>query len=273
VIPHKTLYMLHIPKTGGMSVQLLAQALLEQELPVYPHLPGRPAYTDYAYLQGHFGTQPLDRHPEIELATVVRDPVERAVSTFMWSARRERLTGRDGYEGSRPLADRLRYFLFEDEAHQDNHNLATRFLCNPSAKTSFHDVSEADARAVSQMQPSTWYVTNDRSSLDEARRRLDSAAVLGVTEDLDRFMDGVLSWFECSYGLDLREAYSDLLTRVESASGSRRVNRGLYPDETGVERSTAWLLSQLTPEETARLREMNAADVAVHEHARSIIYS
>ena len=90
MVTGKSLYFLHIPKTGGLSMQLFQDILTANQVTHFPNRYDKKNrnftnFSDYKFISWHFGTTPLQFSiPGLETAVLLREPLERVISNFCW---------------------------------------------------------------------------------------------------------------------------------------------------------------------------------------------
>jgi hypothetical protein len=75
----KQLYFLHIPKTAGRFVkENIASELSKNNINSYTntHFPHDVDLTRQVYIAGHFGTYPIETIDNIDVACIVRNPID-----------------------------------------------------------------------------------------------------------------------------------------------------------------------------------------------------
>jgi hypothetical protein len=272
--------MLHIPKTGGLAVRTLAELVYLNGVLSYPSSSGEALfdYSKFGYIHGHFGIKLLQENPNIEVACLVRDPLDRIVSNFIWLLMNNELQNQEPYINLNTMYEKMSYYLFSDTLYSKN-NLVTRFLSNPIDDDSFriNHVSpfredgsriELDRKDMFKDYFKNWFV-EDNISLDVAKSTIDNVSILGVTEDHDIFMDKVFQWFIDNYNLDIKQQYLDANNKIADSNGIPNVNYSIYTDLDGTVYTTETLKSLLTNEDIAKIYENNDLDKQIYEYAKA----
>jgi hypothetical protein len=191
----RRLVFLHLPRTGGMALQQHLESLVGRAnvvripLPpdVFEHLA---EVRSKQMVLGHFFYPAVRLVPgEPTLATVLRDPVARSIST--WEYLQWRTTHPDHEllvsRGIKSLED------FVEDPYLSGHirNNQTRLLgaefdiegMVASLQTGESDLAEARRLTAQAKQRRA-----DDEMLERAKRRLDGMSVVGVTEELPEFV-------------------------------------------------------------------------------------
>jgi hypothetical protein len=103
----------------------------------------------------------------------------------------------------------------------------------------------------------TWFVNNDKTSLEFAKKQIDSFSIVGTVDNIDEFMSKKQKWFKDNYGVTI------------NWNKEKRVN----PSEVtynGVEYTTSKLKEMLTEEEKQMILDQNDIDYAIYNYVRSI---
>ena len=230
----------HIPKTAGTSLKASV---------IYPNVPrerlylvqgvgktarDRPRTADV--VMGHipYGIHWALGRRDVRYFTVLRDPVDRCVSFYNYVLMCEtRNPGHPGdFSGHPALADAKRLGIDEFFALEPYRNVQTKFTAGLAWERG-REVLPGPVRDV---------VVSERRMLDRARRNLTEAYWLfGLLERIDDVQDRLaraLGW-ENKGVRDRSRQTSGRTSRVEA-----------------------------TPEQRDRIRQHNALDVALYEHAR-----
>jgi hypothetical protein len=269
----KTLYMLHIPKTGGVATNIISQLLEAKGLYCYPGISKteRP-YQDYAYIHGHFGTQPVEQYPSIEVACLVRDPIDRSISSFLWMLKRGTFDKKEAYSNDLSIIEKLRYYLFEDAEFSENKNLMTRFLSNPVDTERFHTVPASYQRSGSlKGGVIDWNIRNSNTSVDSAKLTLDKASILGTTDNFDQFIEKIFVWFLQNYDVDIKDEYKLLKGQILDSAGLPTINYSIHTDSDNIDHTTKSLRLMLSSEDLDRINLDNSMDLEIFNYAKTLI--
>lgn len=281
----KGLYMWHIPKTGGLQISLINTVLrIERIVPAFPNYDaelGVDLSFNYSYIQGHFGSLPIDNNPSLDTAILLRDPFDRSVSNFIWLYMENVLTEMEPYKSMTSMTEKLKYYLFEDETFLLHRNMQTRFLSNSISENTFKAVYGINTGAVSEYDTSginiyiNWFLPDTKTSLEMAKSRVDNATILGTTDDHNSFAEKILNWFIINYSLDLNMKYQEQ-TRHYKIKKTKNLENGLdpyvnysnYTDSDGTIYTTESLKTLLTKEDIAQIYENNSLDKELYEYAK-----
>lgn len=134
----RTLFFLHLPKTGGTTLHHhFAEAFAPEEIcpERFSNLHGIPAATlaTYRYFSGHFNYEQLRLVPgPCYVVTVLRDPAERILSTYyFWKRHRAEVVANQGLAGpaAARASDLLGFLRSTDPAVRDAiENTMARYL-------------------------------------------------------------------------------------------------------------------------------------------------
>lgn len=254
---NKTLYFLHIPKTGGMYVgSSIFRFLNRNGLPKYPPTPPPHADVDenYAFIQGHLGRYPISRVPNLTVATLVRDPLDRAISNFLYIYNRV-LINRPEYVAIEKMEDKLRFYLFDDPYYTAHRNIQSKFICSEPETNNFRNIPteiELDYRTRSKQ----WYLVDVDLSFDLVKSCIDSFEIVNTSNKVPVFLNRIIAWFNKNYpNLEVKELESGLtFTNASSVEESNQ----LYTTED--------LKAKLTDEDIAKFLELNNIDFELYEY-------
>jgi len=282
----KGLYMWHTPKTGGLAISVIGIVLRARQthsvFPNYnPELKFDPTF-DYQYIQGHFGSLPVDNNPNLNTAIMVRDPFDRSVSNFIWLLMEDVLTQMQPYASMESMAEKLKYYLFEDQTFLLHKNMQTRFLCNGISENTIRKVYTPETDVSSEYDTThpniyiNWFIPDTNTSIDLAKSRIDNATILGVTDDHEPFTLKVLDWFKTNYNLELSDEYYEQLERlkrIKSLNIGRDLdpylNYSFYTDSDGTNYTTQSLKELLTQDEIDQIYANNSLDLELYNYAKA----
>jgi hypothetical protein len=281
----KGLYMWHIPKTGGLSISVIGIVLrAKNELSVFPthnpELKFDPLF-NYSYIQGHYGTLPVENNADLETAILLRDPLDRSISNFIWLYMEDVLTKIEPYKSMSSMIEKLKYYLFQDETFLMHRNMQTRFLSNKVAEETVNFLYGGD-RATSISDDTSypnmyihWFLQDENTSINTAKLQIDKATILGVTDNHNLFTDKVTDWFRENYDLDLTDDYNYYLEYLKTIK-TKNLENGIdpylnfsnYTDTDGTVYTTESLKTLLTQEDIEQVYENNALDLELYNYAK-----
>lgn len=253
---------MHIPKTAGQFItKSIGLSLDKNGINNYflhnGHFVSEKKLKQCVFIAGHFGTFPIDVVDNVEVVTILRDPVERAVSqfNFLYEQRYQHLyKDIDGY------INRLKFYLFDDKNMFTLRNYQARFLCNPANKRRFESQEEFDKLLKEFLvpfeagAPNTWFVENELTSLNLAKSKLDSMSMVGTFDNLNAVLKKINNWFLDNYGIEIKY--------IEDKINLSSIN------ENGVNYTTEDCVEMLSKEEINTLRQINSIDQELYEYAK-----
>lgn len=254
---NRSLYFLHIPKTGGMTVGVaIAKFLNRNQIAKYPPTP--PPHPDvdggYAFIQGHLGRYPISRIPNLTVATLVRDPLDRAISNFLYIYDRV-LVNKPEYVAIEKMEDKLRYYLFEDPIYISHRNIQSKFICFEPEINNFKDIPD-DIESDYQNRSKQWYLLDSELTFELAKKYIDSFEIVNTTNNVVLFTDRVVSWFNSNYpNMEFKTLDSGLF----------HINPSLVKTETDTY-TTKSLKEVLTDEDIVKFLDLNDIDFELYSY-------
>jgi len=257
---NKTLYFLHIPKTAGMTAGItIGQFLVANNLPKYP--PSSPPHADvsseYAFIQGHLGRYPISKIENISVATLVRDPLSRAVSNFLYIYNRV-LANREEYLNLETIEAGLKYYLFEDPNYIAHRNIQSKFICSEPEENMFKDIPSSQELDY-ENRSKQWYLKDVEITSELVKSYIDEFEIVNTTLNVSIFINRLIDWFNNNYPeLDIKS----LNTQVFSINNS-------YVEFEGNTYTTENLISSLSDEDIEKFLDLNSIDFELYEYVYS----
>jgi hypothetical protein len=281
----KSLYLFHIPKCGGMAINLMIYDKLNlNNLEWYPNK--RPIinqsvsnidFDNFIYIQGHLGTFPIGRTNNLDVACILRNPVDRSISNFSWLWMTETIQNKEEYKNLSSIETKLKYYLFEDEFYFSHRNIQTRFVCNEPDEIIYKyklnpelltpeekQIAEKEKNELMKKNRSqNWYIKNEKTSLEFAKSQIDSFKILGITEKHNDFSEKIINWFEENHYIDVRG---------QNYYRQRQENVKLFQSYLEVEDKVFYsqdLKLMLSKKEIEKVESLNSLDMELHEYTRN----
>jgi hypothetical protein len=258
---NKTLYFLHIPKTAGMTVGVnFAQFLKANNLSKYP--PSPPPHSDvsseYAFIQGHLGRYPISKIENISVATLVRDPLDRAISNFLYIYDRV-LSSREEYSSLTTIEAKLKYYLFEDPLYFSHRNIQSKFICSEPEENMFKDITENQEEDY-LTRSKQWYLKDLDISFNIVKENIDSFEIVNTTKKVPEFIQKMVDWFNANYeDLEFKTLNSKIFNINDSS-----VNFG------GDVHTTSSIKGSLSDEDVERFLDLNSVDFELYEYVYNL---
>jgi hypothetical protein len=193
--PNRRLAFLHLPRTGGMAVQQHLEALVGRANVVRISLPPD-VFNHLAELRskrvalGHFFYPAVRLIPgEPTVATVVREPVDRSIST--WEYLQWRTTHPDHVLLVSHGIKNLDQFVEDPDLAFHVRDNQTRLLgveYDIEAIVASLQAGEIDPARARRMAAQAEQAPVDAAMLDRAKSRLERMSVVGVTDELPEFV-------------------------------------------------------------------------------------
>jgi hypothetical protein len=254
---NKQLYLLHIPKVGGTSVTAVVRSHLDNRgLGCYPNnfKPPHPKNFDgYAFIDSHLGLYPTLVNPGIEVACLVREPVGRAVSNFLWIYN-SIIIKNEKYMEIDSVENRLKHYLFNDESYSSHKNIQTRFICN-SLEDRAIDQSFTDYTY--EEYSKTWFIKNENTSVEKAMQNIDNFSIVGTTCEHKQFVEKVVGWYRNEYKIGIPSDNTEYMQFTDLNIENQKY-------------TTKLLSETLTKNEKSRIIEDNYMDYEIYEYIKAL---
>lgn len=261
----KQLYFLHIPKTAGKYISKNIKDSLDKNNKksyISTHFPNNIFFKDKIYMSMHAGTYPIDVVPDVNVATIIRDPISARVSYFNFIYNKS-LHSRKEYQKIKNVDDKLKYYFFEDKNFELHNNYQARFICNSADAKSFDPVMFYKKDWQEMMKPFlkegrafSWFVENDNTSLDNAVARINSFNIVNTLDRIDLFENKISQWFEENYGIEIFFNKNEVINK----SG------GTYGDKELV--TTSDLIATLNTQEKEAILKNNYIDTQIYNYIK-----
>lgn len=261
----KQLYFLHIPKTAGKYISKNIKESLDKNNLGYfisTETPNDKIFMDRAYISMHAGTYPIETIEGINVATLIRNPVEARLSYFNFVYDRF-LYNRKEYQEIESVYDKLKFYLFEDPNMECHNNFQSRFICNPADEKSFSVSGFYLKDGVEMMKPFykdnkafDWFVKDFNTSETKVFENLNKFDIVNTVDRIDLFERNISLWFNKNYGFDINFNRSQKVN--ESATNYGKDNLITTKD----------LLSMLTKSDKLKIIENNMLDQKAYEFVK-----
>ena len=261
----KQLYFLHIPKTAGQYISDNVKKSLDKNNISYyisTHYPNNNNFTKKAYTSMHAGRYPIDVVNDIEVATIIRNPVEARVSYFNFIYTRA-LSMREEYAKLGSPLEKLRYYLFEDPNFSIHNNYQSRFLCNSADKRAFSPLDFYVNHHDNMMMPFLkkgeafdWFVSNEKTSKENALKAIKEFSIVNTLDRIDLFENNINEWFTKNYGFEV------------AFDHNTKVNVGLFDYENQNNVTTGYLMSLLSESDIDLILKNNDIDYFIYNYVK-----
>ena len=265
------LYMLHIPKTGVRYVnQIIRPQLKKYNILCYPSTPyeKNTNLNDFHYMHGHFGNYPLSNVTNLSIACIFRDPLERAVSNFVFIYNK---ILKDRYSNIYNIKDQLTEYLFNDNHYYLHNNIYARFLLSGTDHEIIH-ISKQNEDIFNNIKTQEeinkikleyferskiWYLPEVDISFEEAKKNIDKIEILGLFENIENFIYDIWFWFYKNYNVE-KSININLINNTFS-----KLN-----DFNNKEYKTKDLLSLLSISDIEKYKKNNEIDYKIYNYVK-----
>ena len=254
------MYFLHIPKNAGTTlIKTISTALRFADIKHYTNSipPHDTDMNDNIFLSGHFGTYPIESLSGFNVSCIFRDPVKRVLSNFNYIY--PILFEREEYSKLSNISERMKYYLFEDENFISHKNTQTKFICNPASDAilgkSQNYSDEYKEKYAKHLMTRDWFLTENKTSIDFAKKQIDSFLITGTVEKYQDFAENLYSWFNDNCNVKINYNKNIFINQSLNIEGG---NSYVSSD----------LMSLLTKKECDRIIEENSLDYEVYEYVK-----
>jgi hypothetical protein len=258
---NKTLYFLHIPKTAGTTSGIaLNHFLIANNLPKYP--PSNPPHGDvsseYAFIQGHLGRYPISKIKNISVATLVRDPLSRSVSNFLYIYDRV-LFNKKEYLNLKTIEEKLKYYLLEDPNYFFHRNIQSKFICSEPGENMFKDITSYEEIDYED-RIKQWYLKDIKITPELVKSYIDDFDIVNTTLNVPLFINRLVDWFNSNYPeIEKKSLGTEILNMNISSVNFNNKNY-----------TTQSLISSLSDEEIEKFLDLNSIDFELYEYVYNL---
>lgn len=261
----KQLYFLHIPKTAGKFISNgILNSIPEHSGSLYisTHFPNNKEFLlDKVYISAHAGTYIPETIADVDVATIVRHPVDARASYFNFIYHMY-LDARKEYMDLNTMKEKFFYYLFEDKNFLSHNNYQSRFLCNPSDSRSwdrkqYFKESNDILKKYQTGLAFDWFVGNEKTSLELAMQNLSKFKIKNTVDRIDLFLKDISDWFLDNHGL------------VINFNDNDRINESL---STHNEKSYSSkdLIEMLSKKDIEKILDLNSIDYSVYNFVKNL---
>lgn len=263
----KQLYFLHIPKTAGKYISKNIKDSLDKSNLKYfisTETPNDKNFLDKTYISMHAGTYPIDQIPGLNVATIIRNPIEARLSYFNFVYDRF-LYNRKEYQELDSIYKKLKFYLFEDTNMEIHNNFQSRFICNPADEKSFSVVNFYLKDGVEMMKPFykegkafDWFVKNSNTSKEKVFENLKRFEIVNTLDNIDLFEKNISKWFIDNYKVQI---FFDKNKKINESFTDYGMDKKI---------NTKDLIEMLTESDKNRIIENNSIDQEAYNFAKSL---
>ena len=243
--------------TAGITI---GQFLVANNLPKYP--PSSPPHADvsseYAFIQGHLGRYPISKIENLSVATLVRDPLDRAISNFLYIYNRV-LANREEYLNLETIEAGLKYYLFEDPNYIAHRNIQSKFICSEPEENIFKDLP-VDGQLDYENRSKQWYLKDIEITLELVKSYVDQFDIVNTTTNVPVFINRLVDWFNTNYpDLETKSLSSEVFNINDSSV--------LFANKTY---TTENIKTSLSDEDIIKFLDLNSIDFELYEYVYNI---
>lgn len=258
----KQLYVLHAHRTGGNFIKETVSPVLDANSLSYYTRDGYTPHTinlsEQVFLAGHWGTYPITVNPDIDVVSVIRNPVEVRASIFTYFY--DRVFGvRSDYSQFSSLKDKFKYYVHDDPNYAIHKNLQARFICNSADPMIFDPERYAQekyslqaVKDVKTHKAFSWFIGNENTSLENAMSNLSSFYSVHKYDNLNLTCQDISTWFSENYNINIQFDMNNIVNE-----GSSQLPNG--PS------STEEILESLSIDEIEAIQSFDSIDKAIYD--------
>ena len=177
---------LHIPRCSGIYIKShIINDLMAKKIPFFATNHGEifpDTFNDKKFISGHFGTTPLKYRNDLITVCLVRNPVDRFISNFIYMHK--------SFKGLH-LDAQLEKWI----ENPKQHNLQARSLNKPLNEELYNSKSHGTLRAIDG-----WCLEDGEIKISEVKTFLDSIYLLDKLDNHDRFINNLNELIYKTYG-------------------------------------------------------------------------
>lgn len=263
---NKKIYFLHIPKTAGKFISHnIKNKLVEENIPYYisTHFPNDNRFLhSKVYISAHAGTFIIDEIPDIDVATMLREPVSARASYFNFIYPFY-LKDRKEYKNINGDKEKFLYYLFEDENFLVHNNYQSRFLCNSADSRSwdlkkFYEESQAEMMGKYKNGFAfDWFVGNENTSLDLAMKKVKEFNIVNTLDRVDLFCERINNWFTKNYDISIEFNFNQKINVGVSEFNNKKI-------------SSDYFIDLLNKKEKEKILELNNIDFEIYNFVKNM---
>jgi hypothetical protein len=261
---YKQLYFLHIPKTAGKFISHNIKKSINDDSKCYisTHYPNNKEFLkNKIYISAHAGTFVINEIPEIDVATIVRDPISARASYFNFIYPFY-LKDRPEYKNIHEDKQKFLYYLFEDKNFLIHNNYQSRFLCNSADEKSWNLKTFYEKDKLEMMKKYKegygfdWFVGNEKTSLELALENINNFKIVDVMERVEVFCEKINQWFIDNHNIKIDFNFNEKINVGDSKIEGRKT-------------SSEYFINLLNENEKDRILELNSIDFNIYNFIKS----
>jgi hypothetical protein len=260
----KQLYFLHIPKTAGRFVsENILNSVNNKDCCYFTtgYQNNSEGLESKIYISAHSGTYPIDLLKNIDVATVVRDPVSARASYFNFIYPRL-LKDRLEYQNIKNDKEKFLYYLFYDKEFLIHNNYQSNFLCNSSDprswNTNFFNKKGKPLliKKYNEGQNFNWFIGNENTSLDNAINNINKFKIVNTLDNIEMFCNSIKSWFLLNHSIEIKFDFNNKINVSISEFNNKKT-------------SSEYFVNLLNQNEKDRILELNSVDLEVYNFVKN----